>query len=236
MFRVLAANVINKTTPDPNFKPIGSVFRDDADINLFFLQGNGIMHLQPVDDPWYKTSTTPVGNTTIEPGSARGIIYLPSEAASPLGCVDQYQFCESKDNSDKKCGPLASWSDAMSGAAPLFDTIYDPTADYDASTLRSALFHYFIDVFSQSPRKIHDILVQLGPKALQSQKSVLSGYQTPLPVDQWQADVKYWFDISIALTQAAFLDAAVGTTDPTLLQLYDSYLPLALDQFCSNQV
>jgi hypothetical protein len=52
------------------------------------------------------------------------------EAASPLGSVEQWQWCNSVQAGNRQCGPLAGMSEAVSGAAPFFNT---STEDLEAS-------------------------------------------------------------------------------------------------------
>ena len=213
------------------------MFRDDADISILFLLGNGIQYLEPVDDEWYHTSPATVEVSQIQDNKSYSIhTYLPSESAAPLGCADQYQFCQTKVNHDKQCGPLASLRDAISGIAPLFDSIYESLADNNATTAQQALFLYFSNIVFAAPRHTGDIIKQLRTKALQSRKTLFEGVQKSLPSNQWQLDVKHWFDISNAAMQAAFISTAHGPSNQDILQSYTSFAMPLLDQLCKNQV
>ncbi|KAL2277331.1 hypothetical protein FJTKL_00051 [Diaporthe vaccinii] len=74
------------------------------------------------------------------------MVYQPEEAASPMGCVKQFQFCNPSLSSNK-CGPLASWADAQNYAAPLFgittedfDNVIDPpTSNLISGNLTSGI-------------------------------------------------------------------------------------------------
>ncbi|KAK7950996.1 uncharacterized protein PG986_006724 [Apiospora aurea] len=40
------------------------------------------------------------------------------------------------------------------------------------------------------------------------------GNDRPLPDDQWQRDVQYWFQVSLAAWQKGFVDSAAGVSNP----------------------
>ena len=102
----ISSPVINGTSADPStFTPIDELLRSDGDLVLMFLSGNGVYFYEKSNDPWYR-ATRDNGNG----------IYQTDVAASPLGCVQQFQFCDG----GSKCGTLASLVDAAADAAPLF--------------------------------------------------------------------------------------------------------------------
>lgn len=160
-------------------------------------------------------------------------VYLPEEPASPLACVEKYQFC----NAGKECGPLSGRVPAVAESASLFNMtvsgIFNKTVPDDP--IGSRFYWYYLVLFTMAT-DIDAILQNLGPKALLSQQSLLGGYMGPLPDDQWQLDVTYWWATRLAGIQAAFVNTAYDTGNAALdefrVRPYNSYM----QDMCNNQV
>ncbi|KAI0444938.1 hypothetical protein F4803DRAFT_510322 [Xylaria telfairii] len=231
----LLSQVRNHTTRLSSFvfMPIRSVFREDADIVLVFLSGEGVLHSAPSTDEWYRVSSTPVNVSVGNPDAAIDAtpLYLPLEPASPLGCANQYQFCH-KDIHN--CGLLASFSDAVSSAAQLFNT---PVAYNGSNDTSADLFSYFVSGFmGYQSTTIEGLLAQLGSTSLASKSSLTSAIQGPLPSNQWQLDVTRWWDIRIASLQAAYLSISYfNPPDPSLLRYRTNFTSKGLKKLCNSQ-
>ncbi|KAI9151345.1 hypothetical protein HJFPF1_08547 [Paramyrothecium foliicola] len=201
------------------FEPNDDLKRDDADVFIFFLSGNGMYFIEPTLDPWYR-ATTPGPSISSLDTAGRRTIFTSDEASSPLACATQYQFCrgdptESGDASN--CGPLAGQMDAMVGAAPLFDM----PADLDAilsSEVPSGLskaassFHWYLAIWQMTGFAPHTLFNTLGQSSLSSQQSIISGVQGPLPNNQWQTDITRLWNTSRATYQASFVNTAKGVS------------------------
>ncbi|KAI8631817.1 hypothetical protein F5Y19DRAFT_376735 [Xylariaceae sp. FL1651] len=231
-----------------NFIPIEAIARPDADVHLFFLSGNGVYFQEPTTDDWYRTQTTATNVSFFSFGIQNAPnaqpLYVPLEPASPLGCTDQYQFCNTAYPGTSGCGPLASIRDAIAGAGPFFGSSYADFAKLTTSGFESvsnktesaSRFLYFVGTLFSIDRSIGSIIGQLGPTGLSSQKSLLGGYQYgTLPWNQWHLDVNHWWGISLALTQSMFIDTAYGPSDPALLPLHINFTAPELKELCSNQ-
>lgn len=215
-----------------DFTPVAQLFRADGDLHLVFLVGNGVYFYEQTTDPWYR-GTVPGASMILSGTNETQVIYRPEEAASPLGCVEQYQFC----NADKECGPLAGKQDALAQAAPHFNMtafdIYNNTVPGDP--IGSRFYWYYLALFDMSI-DLDVMLLNLGPRALVSQQSLLSGTMGPLPDNQWQLDVTYWWATRLASIQAAFVNTAYSTADAALEEYrvfpHNSYMR----GMCNNQV
>lgn len=227
--------------------PIGSISRQDADTYLVFLAGNGVRFLAPSDDQWYHLQKTPLNvSDDFSTRSQEVLVYYPEEPASPLGCTDQYQFCNPA-IPDKKnqCGPLASLRDSIALAAPLFNTSYkefgdviggdDPSA-VPISSQVAARFLYFQAAIFNDIRTVDALIANSGPGSLSSQKSFMRGYQGAITSNQWQIDVRNWWDITLAATQSLFVGIASGATDPNALRWQMNLTTPAFRSLCHNQV
>ncbi|KAJ3577896.1 hypothetical protein NPX13_g2666 [Xylaria arbuscula] len=221
-----------------DFVPIDSLFRHDADTHLSFLSGNGVTYLEPSTDEWYRIAKEP--ETTQWIGASQEMdheVYLPQEPASPMGCADQYQFCNTGiERDDDGCGPLSSLRDAVAGAAPLFNTTYDEFSNYEAESEPGSLLAYFGNVFFTFDITVESIMNQLGGQGLLSHRTLDGANQGPIASNQWQLDLIHLWDVSLAATQTAFIDTAVGPADETLRSLWTDYATPKTNKLCNSQV
>ncbi|KAJ2990402.1 hypothetical protein NUW58_g2967 [Xylaria curta] len=200
--------VNGQVDPESDFRPIAELERADGDLVIIFLSGNGVLFLQALDDDWYQ-ATVPIATA----GSKSALKYRPLNAASPMGCVQQMQWCNSTHPGDRSCGPLASAYDAFLGAAPFFNLTSDEV--YGVNSLRpfasqaagARLIWAALAVFN-SPAPLLDVVVtSLGSRALISRFQSNNGIQLPIPINQWQDDVRHWCDTALASVQAMFKQA-----------------------------
>lgn len=214
------------------------MLRKDADTDLYFLSGNGIISSQFSNDEWYHLNRTPSTILILNSTAANSVqAYLPANPASPLGCINQYQFCNTAHQGTNGCGPLASLRDAVAGALPFFDMTYDEFRNNSFRSMTAARFLYFSNIYfaGYSPLPIR-VLLQLGPTSLTSQKTLYGGIQGPLMTNQWQQDVAHWWDISMAIQQSVSLTQAYFPDDSALRNVRFNYTAPEFQKLCSNQV
>lgn len=221
---------------DEDFAAMPGLLNPDGDTALVFLTSNGIEFYDITSDPWYR-ATVPgdkVYTQTINEGIQ---VYQPQEAASPMGCVKQYQFCNPSLSSNS-CGPLASWADAQVLAAPLFGmkTANWRMEDLTTSNNMASRYLWLIKILSQAQATVDNVVMFLGPDALTSIKYLNSGMMGPLPTNQWQIDVRYWWATYLASLQAAVVNTAHGPTDPALNPYKVLPIDLQARDMCKNQV
>lgn len=200
-----------------DFAPISALFDPDGDTYLIFLSSNGIEFWDKTDDPWYR-ATVP-GDRVYTPKLSEGIlVYQPEEAASPLGCVSQYQFCNPSLSSNN-CGPLVSWADVQRDSGSLFGIKpedWDNEVFPTTSNTMGSRFVWLAHILGIGQASIPRLIMQLGQDALTSLKYINSGIMGPLPTNQWQIDVRYWWATYLASLQMAVVNTAYGPTDPAL--------------------
>lgn len=221
-------NAIQSAT---DFTPIEALNRSDADLLIIFLSGNGVYFMSQLEDDWYRaTDGSPYAMT-----SWLEYLYQPVEAASPLGCLQQWQWCNSAYAKSDGCGPLTNLADSFTGAAPLFNlTEEDFASDRPVSSDEAGarLIWALLNVYSSSAN-LYGIIQELGAKALASQSLLYGGVQWPLPNNQWQLDVISWRNILFAMLQDQFVQAALGDTGSEQV-----FTPLNDQErhICDNQV
>ncbi|KAJ3566505.1 hypothetical protein NPX13_g7103 [Xylaria arbuscula] len=189
---------------DGFFTPIPELARPDGDTTMIFLSGNGVPFGQLMDDGWYRATDF---LTTISHSLASGAekVYRPSVAASPMGCVEQWQWCNSAYPRDTGCGPLAGQSDALYGAATPFNLTGEdlyPDRPLSSEALGTRLIWPALLTLGY-PTALPSLLGHLGSKSLASQSRLYSGVQWALPNNQWQLDVIQWWNTILASVQAS---------------------------------
>ncbi|KAI0390878.1 hypothetical protein F5Y17DRAFT_37952 [Xylariaceae sp. FL0594] len=196
-----------------NFRPIQELKRDDADVTVVFLSGGGVLFKDPMDDGWYQTAE----NSRSAEMSQGFLGYRPANAASPLGCVQQMQWCNGTDIEHPQCGPLASPYDAFIGAAPLFNLSseelsgIDSSRPYSSSAAGSRLIWPALNLINSPVSSLDKVLASLGSSSLRSRYQLYNGIQWPIPAVQWKDDVKHWWQIILATVQASsILETTVG--------------------------
>ncbi|KAI1809712.1 hypothetical protein GGS20DRAFT_263862 [Poronia punctata] len=218
-----------------NFEPISDIAREDADIHLIFLSGNGVIFTEPSKDPWYYLNNISSPFNLSTDGRPEGM-YVPKEPASPLACATQYQFCNTASRGTSRCGPLTGLHDAIAGAARFFNTTSTKLGGQSRGSDTAARFRYFTTIFpSLSPSEMFALLSQLGPTALSSQRDLSSGLQGNIASDQWQLDVSHWWDISMAIRQMKLLDIAYFPDGTDISVGRFNYTGPEFQKLCNNQ-
>lgn len=220
---------------DADIEPIDELYDQDADLLLVFLVGNGVIFKNRTTDMWYRGSVPDrswsiLGVNETYPG------YSSEEAASPLGCLQQYQLC----NADEEhCGPVKGWVDVQVDSAPVFNLTEDAelSDSYPSDNPVGERFAWFTAILGYVAKDIPGTISQLSSFSLASQQYMEGGYMAALPDNQWQLDVEHWWATWLAAVQASVVTTAVGT-DAKLLQPY-TLAPISnyvQETMCNNQV
>ncbi|KAI1733797.1 hypothetical protein F4680DRAFT_471702 [Xylaria scruposa] len=236
------------TSGEGNFVPESDLQRPDADIDLYFLSGNGIVSAQPVNDPWYRSNVLSnltyyysgsSSNWTAQPLQ----VYQPVEAASPLGCATQYQICKGPIATNDSCGPLASFNDAWTGALLLFNISFNDQRTYTEEQIIEAYSPdhaasralWLATAMENYPSSLTQAVQSLGSHSLTSERSLSNQVQGPLPDDQWKLDVGNWWNITLSLLQASLVDTANGPVEPVLKRNKRNATNTGQKSLCQNQ-
>ncbi|KAI1423179.1 hypothetical protein F5Y12DRAFT_786163 [Xylaria sp. FL1777] len=220
---------------------IPELTRLDGDTTIVSLSGNGVFFSQRMDDDWYR-ATEAAGVLVDVLASGNITSYIPRVAASPMGCVEQWQWCKTSSSKDQTtCGPLASLSDSFYGAFDLFNlTNENVNTEPRPSTTGLSGSRFLWPSLStiQSPTTLDTMLAHLGEKSLVSQTRLFSGIQWPLPDNQWHLDVTQWWHTILAGVQASwsvYVNTAHGPNDPMYREILWPPLNDAEKQLCNSQ-
>jgi len=213
-----------------------------GDVTLLFLVQNGVLFFEQAvgQDEWHRVQPNQSGQFAglLMDGEVRKIpLHFPEEAASPLACLDQFQFCLA--DSDH-CGPLTGWSDAAQGAAPIFGIPEDRFWDLSLTTWPERnganLIWYTTAMQFGNLNTLGKIVVQQTASPLLSSQSVMSGIQVAMPGDQWQRDMRHWWQTWLAGLQMLFVAAATGPNNPSMEPHLIRPEDEAQRDFCNSQV
>lgn len=203
---------------DSHFRPLSAITlnRTDADINLFFLSDNAILFAERTPDPWYNGTSESVV-TTIYSDHDGNIIdvlnsteYYGADAASPLGCRVQEQFCnpnlrDPSNSSLPLCAPLSGYLD--SARLAIEHRIWPDEPQHSAAAVRIDWFEALL----HQRRQLTVFVNALRSRALLARYTLTTaGTQARLPDNQWMLDVSHWLGIQLADMQAATIAMTTG--------------------------
>ncbi|KAG8164825.1 hypothetical protein KVR01_005100 [Diaporthe batatas] len=240
VLQVAAIRAYHIPAPIPDtssdFHPIPELSRDDGDLTIAFLVANGVRYTESTIDPWYR-GTVPGEKWQFfgpEEESAQ-VAYSAEEAASPLGCLQQYQIC----NGDAgHCGPLKGFFDYQAQSAGVFNISEEAVMEggFVEDNPLGQRFQWFTAVVAYGGSiSVSDTLAQLGLFSLSSQNVMREGVMGSLAGNQWQLDVERWWATALASTQAGLVDVAVGPSEglePYTIRPPSSHIQNA---FCNSQ-
>lgn len=106
------------------------------------------------------------------------------------------QWCALTASRDSRCTSLGTYEDAKTSAL---------------STLTDSLTPDQVDwVLGRLWLSLADVVKSMGSESLLARRTLRGGIQGPLPENQWQLDVEYWFQIVLAGYQKIYADVAAG--------------------------
>lgn len=201
--------------------------RIDADVSLIFLSANAILYTGEVNDPLYSAHQPLPSISNTLTGNETTTMYIRDEPAAVLGCVAQYQACNSKLTQDRECTPPSGIEDVLNNVRKI------ATNEEEV-----ALFNYYLAI-TLGNYQFHAptiIAFELGEWSLTSRFTLNQGVQAQLPDNQWQLDVEYWHEISMASLQSAVVNAATGPSDPSILEVWRGPQNAEERKVCQNTV
>lgn len=220
---------------DTDLYPLAELYRADADFTLAFLVGNGVVFLERNDDPWYR-GAAPGPNWTATSDTGTHLGYYSEEAASPLGCLQQFQFC----NGDKDhCGPFSGFLDAQVQSAPFFNISKEEFVNtgYATNNPVAERYDWFVSILGYLSSDIVGLVSRLSAFSLASQQYMAGGFMGAIPDNQWQLDVEQWFATWLAAIQSSVVDVAVGPSEEALKPYtLAAITPYVQETMCNNQV
>ncbi|KAK7997466.1 acetylxylan esterase precursor, partial [Apiospora arundinis] len=226
----------NKPRMTGTFIPRKELQRPDGDIEIIFLSGNGVAFDRRMADDWYR-ATVPFHNLTRTTTSDILQGYIFETAASPLGCVRQWQWCNPSLPKDQACGPLASYSDSYTAAAHLFgitDKEMEGFRESSRSPVGSALIWGHL-ISNHHPFLLYQFLSASRSSFLSSEDRLYGAAMTGLPDDQWKQDVIKWWNTILATRQLSYIYTVRGPSEPEFDAMRLNAVNDYENTFCESQ-
>jgi hypothetical protein len=160
----------------------------------------------PSKDPWYAVSDIPMNQVKYVDGSDESEdsisnLYYTTEPASPLACMQQYQYCNPNLPEEPRCTRLSSQYDATYEG---YDRLFGGS---DSEINRFLWYDYALTNVASS---LNQVVQDLGAQSMSSRSGLSLGFQGPLPDNQWQVDVAHWFSVILASLQNSVVSLAKG--------------------------
>ncbi|KAF1964651.1 hypothetical protein BU23DRAFT_630648 [Bimuria novae-zelandiae CBS 107.79] len=164
----------------------------DGDIYFLFLAAQSVNFAKPIDDPWFSAHRP-------SPGPRNRTYYFSDHLLSPLGCVEQFQYCNPHKDA---CTPLAGIVPATAAAK----------FDLDLSPMQSAI----VDLLINAVYANNAIILQ--PVNMLADDTSNDGVQMPLPNNQWVIELQDMHNRVLTQIQRAIVDYARGPSSPAAKQ------------------
>lgn len=177
--------------------PSDEFIRNNADISVLFLNGNGILYRDQNNDPFFEANRYEV-NETIDLGSGPEKVtkYRLNDWISVMYCTEQYSICNVANSKCTKPMGLSQLTMAVNNT----DLNLNPTQRLTAFRIGYAAGSSGL---SQ--------MATLGGSAVLASRLLSYNFLSPrLPDDQWQKEVQYWFDIALVYMQVKIQEYAIA--------------------------
>ncbi|KAF1988411.1 hypothetical protein K402DRAFT_461837 [Aulographum hederae CBS 113979] len=212
-----------RLSKNSQFEPIPELYRDDDDVQLYFLASDYVMFSAPADDDWFSAHKYEIDlKSSRDAGQVPG--YSSDDPARAVGCAFQTQFCNPNLPESERCSPLGNSGLSSATIAKLWKT--------EESRSRIA---YLSGVLGPSSSNTADVVAVLGASALTASESKVNKLQGRLPDNQWQLEFQHWFSIMLADTQKMFVYVATGPSDPATLPWLVRQEDEAAARYCQEQ-
>lgn len=173
----------------------------DTQTSLYFLVPFGVAYMNKTDDPWFSANT---------PANTKLTLFLPDEPAGVMACTSKRTFCNPLVPGPEGCLDLYDGKDGEVEFRRIFPNLEDRLflrplnvvlQSWGAGGMRS-----FYAAKSVPTLLARQTLYPLFPP------NINTGIQTkPLPSNQWQNEVEYVIQASLASMQQFVVDYARGS-------------------------
>ncbi|KAF2192069.1 hypothetical protein K469DRAFT_555931 [Zopfia rhizophila CBS 207.26] len=172
------------------FLPRAEFNVSDGDLKIMFMMTNAMRFSEPCNDPWFSAH-----RAYVDPLVHNKTLYLSDNLASPMGCVEQYQFCNPK-------------NDACTQLAPILPAIGSAKSDLSLTPLQAAT----VDVLFNAIYMLNtDISIpSFHGSSFLAQQSIIQTLQLPLPDNQWQLELQDMHNTVLSMLQRDIVDYARG--------------------------
>jgi hypothetical protein len=190
---------VAKDTIGGFWEPLDSLLLDRGDTTVVFIQHNGMTHVEKNDDPVFKA------NISIEvpsgllgaPAGTFITAFLPFHRVSVMACNLIHKYC----TLDRQTCTSGAGFEAT--RAELQDENLSLSPEQRSTAIRINAATYETNIFDMVTPRRH--------AALQAQTVAEDTNQSPLPDNQWEHEVLFWEQASLARLQAILHEYAAGS-------------------------
>lgn len=176
---------------NPSWRPISDLYRTDADVSLIMAAPNAVKYFAPSDDLFFAAHQPWSFNISLSENIS---LYLPDRPVSVMGCTQQYQLCNPRNN---ECLPL-------NGSRIIQDLEISGIGLNDHQAKTAIRIINVLKIYS------FESVLETFNDALQVQNLVNNLIQLPIPSNQWMIEASMWFDIYLTALQQQILEFAAG--------------------------
>ncbi|KAK4463684.1 hypothetical protein QBC42DRAFT_323869 [Cladorrhinum samala] len=179
----------------PGWLPIADLNRTDADVTLLALNQNSMIHPSPVDDPFFAAHRRqgPV------PGILNGgNFYTADNITAFMGCAEQFEL---RNNANNVSTALSSY---IAVANQRNNIGLTETQSEISLRLLSPVYQSLIG---------RGMYTGQGDVLRASQSAWLTVMSAALPADQWQVELRGWFEHALAMHQLEAMSFASKDVD-----------------------
>ena len=181
------------------WEPLNSLLLDRGDASLVFIQHNGMIHQERNDDPMFKANISIEVATDFLGSSVDGMVtaFLPFHRVSVMACNIRHKFC----TLDRQTCTSGAGYEEIRAELQAEDLSFSP--EQRTTALRISAATYETNIF--------DMITPRRHAALLAQTMAEDRNQSPLPDNQWEHEVLFWEQASLARLQAIMHEYATGS-------------------------
>jgi hypothetical protein len=171
--------------------------RTDADVSMFFISANALTYTDPVDDPIFAAHIPSV--YTNDKTGHNTTVYISDHYVTLLGCAEQYQFCNPQLNRSglpEDCTLLQGNSEEDN----FLDDIDFNNIQYNTASV----------INDRAQSGMYLVVQNRGSSVLLAHNYIYQEVSIGLPEDQWQRELRSWFETSLAEVQVTVASIAIG--------------------------
>lgn len=164
----------------------------NASTTLFFLDASTVLYKYQTNDPWFSATLGGYGNN--------GSRYMADEIAAPMACVTSQEFCNPRSTGATRCTPDTQVQDNRADIARVWPDVNDQ------ETLNPVLY-----MLRTMVTEVSNYAIRSGLPNLLARDTLSGDVQSAMvPDDQWQAEMTYLYQASLAEMQSSMVEYARG--------------------------
>jgi hypothetical protein len=164
----------------------------NASTSLLFLDASTVLYKYQTKDPWFSATTGGYG--------ANGSRYMSDEIAAPMACVTSQEFCDPRLTGATRCTPDTQVQDNRADIARVWPNVQEQEMLIPVLYMLRAMV-----------TEISKYAIRSGLPNLLARDTLSGDVQSAsVPENQWQAEMTYLYQASLADMQSSMIEYARG--------------------------